>query len=203
MSSLNFPSNNTPNKPDTIPSKNLLGLSLLSTLVYVVIAFLIFRYFHDTTLDQAFKHGNELSFQLVVGGIMGVMAALMIYFVIRQSPIREVLSDFYIFEAISKLRFSQFDRIQVSAFAGVGEELLFRGAIQPLLGNVTTSIIFVGIHGYFKFKSVGHILFGLTLLGLSLMLGLLYEYIGLVAAMTAHAVYDMVMLRLVQQRDFL
>lgn len=202
MSSLDSPSNKTPKKPDAIPSKNLLGLSLLSTLFYGVIAFLIFRYFHDTTLDQAFKHGTELFSQLAVGNILGIMSALIIYFLIQQSPIRQTLSDFYIFDAISKLRFNQFDRIQVSAFAGVGEELLFRGAIQPLLGNVITSFIFVGIHGYFKFKSVGHILFGLSMLGLSLMLGLLYEYIGLVAAMTAHAIYDMVMLQLVQQRNF-
>ena len=67
--------------------------------------------------------------------------------------------------------------------------------IQPLLGIWITSIIFVGLHGYFKFKSAGHIIFGVLMFGLSMGLGYLFEEAGLIAAMVAHAVYDLTMLK--------
>ncbi len=184
-----------------IPSSKLLLLSLLSSLSYLGIAILVFRYFHGQSLYTAFDHGYKTYFQLFIGIISGVLAAGGIGFVIKCSSVAEVLNDFYIVEAISKMELTNFDRIQLSAFAGTGEELLFRGAIQPLLGNWLTSAIFIGIHGYFKFKSVGHIIFGVMMFSLSMMLGYLFEHAGLIAAMSAHAVYDVIMLKIVQAKQ--
>lgn len=82
----------------------------------------------------------------------------------------------------------------------MGEELLFRGAIQPLIGIWFTSLIFIAIHGYIGFRSFGQALFTLLLFGLSMLLGWLFMVIGLVAAMTAHAVYDLLMLWWVSAR---
>jgi len=73
--------------------------------------------------------------------------------------------------------------------------------IQPLLGIWITSIIFVGLHGYFKFKSARHIIFGVLMFGLSMGLGYLFEEAGLIAAMVAHAVYDLIMLKWMDGRD--
>lgn len=190
---------NNQHPADDSSSLNLLGMSIISFVVYSVLAFLIFRYGHYTPLTVAFEHGFSIGNQLLVGISGGVGAAAIIAFIAHRQPVSEVLNDFYIFEMIVKMRLSNFDRTQVSVFAGVGEELLFRGAIQPLLGNALTSIIFVGIHGYFKFKSKGHILFGITMFGLSMMLGFLFSYAGLIAAMAAHAIYDIIMLKLVQK----
>lgn len=111
------------------------------------------------------------------------------------------MSDYSVFKALSKANFSFFDNTQISIFAGAGEELLFRGAIQPLLGNTFTSMIFIAIHGYFKFRSSGHILFGVMMFGLSFMLGLLYEEVGLISAMFAHAMYDLIKLQIIQNKD--
>lgn len=97
------------------------------------------------------------------------------------------------------MNLNRFDRWQLSLFAGAGEELLFRGAIQPLLGIWVTSAIFIGIHGYFKFTSIGHIIFGVMMFSLSIMLGYLFEHAGLIAAMSAHAIYDVIMLKMVQK----
>ncbi|MDZ7658777.1 CPBP family intramembrane glutamic endopeptidase [Fodinibius sp.] len=182
-------------------SSKLLLLSLFSTTAYLILAILIFRYFHDQNLYTVFEHGYPVTTQLLIGIVSGGAAAGIIGFFINRPPVSEVLHDFYIVDMVSKLQFTSFDRIQLSAFAGVGEELLFRGAIQPLLGIWITSFIFIGIHGYFKFKSAGHMLFGLTMFGLSMLLGYLFEYTGLIAAMTAHAVYDVIMLQIVQGED--
>lgn len=179
-------------------SKELLIISVISGFTYLLLAFIIYHYIHNENLIKAFEHGYSTLSQLAIGIAAGSGAAAVIAFIINRSPVSDVLHDFYIVDMISKLKLSNFDRIQLSAFAGVGEELLFRGAIQPLLGIWITSFIFIAIHGYFKFKSAGHMLFGLMMLGLSMLLGYLFEYGGLIAAMSAHAVYDVIMLRIVQ-----
>jgi membrane protease YdiL (CAAX protease family) len=179
----------------------LLILSLVSANIYVFFSFLIIKYWHGGGLEDVFASTFSLWQELGIGVVSGCVAAGIIYGVIFWSPVSKILSDFTIFRALSKAKFSIFDNAQLSLFAGSGEELLFRGAIQPLLGNTITSIIFIGIHGYFKFKTPGHIFFGVMMFGLSFMLGLLFEHIGLLAAMSAHAVYDLLMLQIIQNKN--
>jgi uncharacterized protein len=187
-------------KTDELTGKKLLTMSVISFVIYVSVAWLIYWLFIDDHLMTAFEHGLPVLDQIGTGVIAGITAAGLIMFLSGREPLASVLDDFAIFRAISEIKFSPFDRIQISLFAGVGEEILFRGAIQPLLGIWLTSVIFIGIHGYFKFKSAGHIFFGLMMFGLSVMLGYLFEIAGLAAAMTAHAVYDVVMLWWVSYR---
>ena len=179
--------------------KNLLGrdllwMSLLSLIFYTGLSYLVFRYLREEPLAAAFRQGVAWQQQLGWGLLGGAVAALIIAFLAGRDPVRRVLDDFYIFRQISRMSMSPFDRLQVSLFAGVGEELLFRGALQPVLGIWITSIIFVGIHGYFKFRTGAHIFFGLMMFSLSMLLGILYQELGLISAMTAHAVYDVLML---------
>jgi uncharacterized protein len=177
-----------------ISSRDFLVMSVVSFLVYLTISLAIYYWFIDDNISAAFAHGYSLRTQVAIGGLAGCIAAAVIMFISGRPPVSEVLNDFYLFRVIKQARFTNFDRIQISFFAGVGEEMLFRGAVQPLLGIWITSIIFIGIHGYFKFTSAAHIIFGVMMFGLSAMLGYLFEYAGLVAAMTAHALYDIIML---------
>ena len=179
----------------------LLAMSVISAMVYAAIAWLLFRYAHGRSFMEVFYRGLAADYQLAVGVGAGVLAAIVIIGIIRWRPVREVLDDFYLVKVIRQMRFSSFDRIQVSLFAGAGEELLFRGAIQPLLGIWVTSAIFIGIHGYIRFRKPGHIIFTATMFGLSMLLGLLFEYCGLVSAMAAHAAYDVIMLWKVQEGE--
>lgn len=179
----------------------LLIMSVVSANIYVFFSFLIIRFWHDGGVGEVFASTFPLWQQLGIGVAAGCVATAIIYVVINLPPISKILSDFTIFKALSKANFSFFDNMQISLFAGGGEELLFRGAIQPLLGNTVTSMIFIAIHGYFKFKSPGHILFGVIMFGLSFMLGLLFEHVGLIAAMSGHAVYDLIMLQVIQRKD--
>lgn len=187
--------------PGDITSQNLLMMSAISFLFYLVLALLIYYFFYEEGIATAFDHGYSAGYQISFGGLAGCLAAVVIMFLAVRPPVSGVLKDFYIVKAISEVEFTPFDRIQLSLFAGVGEELLFRGAIQPLLGIWITSIIFIGIHGYFKFKSAGHLLFGSLMFGLSVLLGYLFENAGLIAAMSAHAVYDVIMLWWIRGRE--
>lgn len=81
-----------------------------------------------------------------------------------------------------------------SVFAGVFEELLFRHALQPLIGLVPAALLFVAVHGYFRLKPRGMWIVGIALSGFSIVLGILYERIGFWSAAAAHATYDMAVL---------
>ncbi|GAA5522345.1 CPBP family intramembrane metalloprotease [Aliifodinibius salicampi] len=180
-----------------IPSREWLILSLMSFAVYLGISYLVFYFFHDTGPVKAYGHGLSVINQLITGIGSGVIGSAIIWIAINQAAVSKVLDDFYIIKMVRQSRLTSFDCMQLSFFAGAGEELLFRGAIQPLLGIWVTSVIFVGLHGYFKFKSPGHIIFGGIMFGLSAGLGYLFEYAGLIAAMSAHATYDVIMLKLI------
>lgn len=174
----------------------LLLLSVTSAVVYLTLTFVILRVFHNAPLSSLFRHGYSFHIQLFTGILFGLLAAGIIAAVMLRTSISDILTDYAIVNLIAGMRLTPFDRLQISFFAGAGEELLFRGALQPLIGIGLASILFVGIHGYFKFTSFKHILYGGIMFALSVGLGLLYEWSGLVAAMCAHAVYDLVMLRI-------
>ena len=90
--------------------------------------------------------------------------------------------------------------------AGLGEELLFRGALQPLLGIWLTSAIFVVAHmRAYQFKKVDKaaLVQMATLFGTSALLGLIAQYVGLIAAILVHALIDicsLYMLRSLKER---
>lgn len=175
-------------------SRELLTMSAGSLVLYLFISTLLYYFVIEESLFSVFFTGETLGLQLITGISAGIVSAVIIIFFSTHPPMSQVLDDFVIFRIISRTKFTLFDKVQVSLFAGTGEELLFRGTIQPLIGIWLTSVLFIAIHGYISIKSAGHILFTILLLGLSLMLGFLFEYSGIVAAMLAHAVYDFIML---------
>ncbi|UCE89470.1 MAG: CPBP family intramembrane metalloprotease [Pseudomonadota bacterium] len=87
--------------------------------------------------------------------------------------------------AVPLLAMGAWELVGLSVLAGVAEEMLFRGALQPLVGLVGASVIFGALHaltpGYFLLA---------TLLGL--LMGSLYELTGsLLAPVVMHTLYDL------------
>jgi membrane protease YdiL (CAAX protease family) len=69
--------------------------------------------------------------------------------------------------------------------AGLGEETLFRGAVQPVLGIAVTSVLFASMHvQYGPSLLLGYIFV------LSIGLGLLRRYVNTTASFLAHAGYN-------------
>jgi membrane protease YdiL (CAAX protease family) len=73
----------------------------------------------------------------------------------------------------------------------IGEEIFFRGALQPVLGLVPTSLFFTALHAQYGFTPA---LVSLFVVGLAL--GVLARRRGTVAAILAHFVFNFVQLAL-------
>ncbi len=88
-------------------------------------------------------------------------------------------------------RFGPLSAITVGSVAGIGEEWLFRGVLQPLIGWIAASVLFgfahVGGRGMLAFGAWACAM-GLVLGGLALVTG------GLTAPIVAHGVYDVLAL---------
>ena len=82
----------------------------------------------------------------------------------------------------------------ISLCAGIGEELLFRGAIQPLLGIVITAIVFVAIHGYLNPKDWRVSVYGIFMTIIIVLFGWMTDEIGIWSAVIAHAMVDVILL---------
>lgn len=77
----------------------------------------------------------------------------------------------------------------LSASAGIGEEILFRGALQPVFGNVITSVLFALLHTQ-SLLSLGLLLLFFVSLGL----GWIRTRYSTTAAIIAHFTYNFVQL---------
>ncbi|CAN5677092.1 hypothetical protein BH23CHL2_BH23CHL2_17160 [soil metagenome] len=75
--------------------------------------------------------------------------------------------------------------LALGIFAAVGEETLFRGAIQPKYGLVFTSLVFAVLHVQYDLLLVMASLFPVGLI-----LGLERKYLGTAACIVTHALYN-------------
>lgn len=75
--------------------------------------------------------------------------------------------------------------VVLGASAGIGEEALFRGALQPRFGIVLTSALFALVHSQYGFSFVI-----LGLFGIGMLLGFERQRYGTVTAMVTHATYN-------------
>ncbi len=76
--------------------------------------------------------------------------------------------------------------VVLGASAGIGEEAIFRGALQPRYGLIIPSLLFTMLHG----PQYGFNIALLGLFGVSIILGLLRKYLNTTAAMITHALYN-------------
>lgn len=76
----------------------------------------------------------------------------------------------------------------LGASAGIGEEAVFRGALQPRFGMILPSLLFTMLHG----PQYGFNVALLGLFGVSMILALLRKHVNTTSAMIAHALYNAV-----------
>ena len=93
-------------------------------------------------------------------------------------------------------RLSLVGAIAIGAAAGVGEEWLFRGVVQPLAGLVASSVLF----GVAHVGGVRMLPFGVWATAMGLVMGTLASVTGgLTAPMVAHGVYDILALAYIRR----
>ncbi len=81
--------------------------------------------------------------------------------------------------------FSPWGALAIGISAGIGEEMIFRGALQPRIGIVGASFLFMLSHTQYAFNAGVLLIFFL-----GIVLGLLKKRLNLTAAILAHAGYD-------------
>lgn len=176
-----------------LKGNKLLLISILSGLLWVVLGFLIIHYYQSIPISEVFR-GKHFLLQILAGLITGSSIGFAGVIMIRQPSFRRILDEYAIIRQVKELSMTPKQMVYVSLVAGITEEFLFRGAIQPIIGIWWTSLLFIGIHGYIRAQSTTHILYTLFTFILSTVLGVLFIYVGLVSAMAAHFIYDVIVL---------
>ena len=97
-------------------------------------------------------------------------------------------------EPLSGLRFTLPNCLLMGALAGIGEETLFRAALQPWIGIWPASLLFALAHVGQVWVSPGitpaKLGYPVYALAAGLALGATYAHFGLAPAIVAHAAYD-------------
>ena len=131
--------------------------------------------------------------QLAIGTGYGLIAAFVGLGLIRM-PFMEPVEAKYR-TLIGSIRIGWPDIIFLSICAGVGEEILFRGGIQPHLGLWPTSILFVALHGYLNPMDWRISVYGVFMTIAIAIVGKLYIHVGAWSAFAAHTLIDVVLLK--------
>jgi membrane protease YdiL (CAAX protease family) len=162
----------------------------------VALAFFINMLFGERPLATIALDGKPLVDQIAWGTTialaMGVPIVVGIRFVPALAPLRNQLVELAI-----RADFSGLNPLWMAMFAGLGEEVLFRGAIQPIIGLWWSSLVFVLLHsGTYQFRSLNwkKAVFAVLVFVVSLLLGYIFVNIGLLAAVVAHTTIDVVLL---------
>jgi len=174
--------------------QNLMMIGLVSGALWLALGSIILYFSSDEPLLHAFHSSihmwQELAYGLGFGLVLGFIAVGMM----RSKAFQEATKDFLVLKVFRKAQLGFWDILGLSLIAGVTEEWLFRAALQPLLGLWIAALLFVAVHGYFRFNNISEILFGAFMMALSVGLGYLFAYAGLLAAIVAHTTYDVIVM---------
>ena len=137
--------------------------------------------------------------QLLLGLGLSALAAVASYASFRLTARSEATAN--TIKAYGRLDLSGFNPVWISLAAAIGEELLFRAALQPLLGVWITSLIFLLTHTpVYQFRRLNKatLVQAAGVFGASVALGFIYQYVGLLAAMMVHTALDVIGLYVVR-----
>ncbi len=175
-----------------------LASQVLTCLVLCLIAAPIIYFSRPAPLALFSRPAGPLT-QLLVGQVLALIAAAVSWVLFRitansASSARTVAS-------YARLDLSGLNPLWISIAAAIGEEMLFRAALQPLLGVWIVSLLFLLTHvPVYRFRKLD----GATLAQAasvfvgSVVLGYVFQYVGLLAAMLVHAWIDIVGLMIVR-----
>lgn len=173
-----------------LTKKAMFALSVFTLFGFSGIAYLILSFSDDVDYFDMFGK-DDLLLSIPIGLGFGIAAAFLGILLLKLPLLKET-STFYA-SLFKNLELHWTDILFYSFCAGVGEEILFRGALQPLLGLWFTAILFVILHGYISLKDLKKSSYGLFLIVISAGFGYLTLYYDLFAAMAAHFIFDVIM----------
>ncbi len=150
-------------------------------------------FFQDKIFTEIFfNQPKPFLIQLLIGLIYGFLAAKLLSILLKHKMF--VATKKFFGGMIKKFRINVIDILFVSFCAGVGEELLFRGAIQTWLGIWLSNLLFIALHGYLNPNNKAMFIYGVVLYFASIPFGYFIIHVGFWAAASAHFMVDVVLL---------
>lgn len=179
-----------------------IGLSaqMLTCLVMCMVAGAILYVAHDDPLAVL---AGPMSFtrQLIIGQGLALVAAAAAYLEYRLSARSATATATRAVDRYARLDLRGLNPLWMGVTAAVGEELLFRAALQPLLGLWVTSLVFLLTHTpVYRFRQLDRatLVQAAGVFGVSVVLGAVFQTVGLLAAIMVHAWIDIVRLSVVR-----
>jgi CAAX protease family protein len=167
--------------------------SLISTLAYPALAFSLVGIWITRSPREAIKRlGLERLSLRQVGISLGMVIPLLIFGLGLDAIGRLVQPDLYaklqrVLESMSSNITNPFVALVIGFSAGIGEEILFRGAIQPRLGIWLTAFLFAIAHTQYglSFGVLGVFMIGVVL-------GFQRRYMNTTSCIITHGAYNTV-----------
>lgn len=181
------------------PKAGLLSFSVICA-ICIAVAYLINWLFGQKSLVTIALDGEPLISQITWGTTFGISIALavgipLVIGTVYLPTFAQLRSQ--LVELAERVDFSGLNPLWISMFAGLGEEVLFRGAIQPAIGLWWASVVFVLLHsGTYQLRSLNwkKAVMATLVFAVSLLLGYIFLHFGLLAAIITHVTLDVVAL---------
>jgi len=175
------------------PTKDMALKLAAGTIVGMpLIGWAIMWFFQDTDFVSHFRGAKPFWQQIIVGLFVGTISALGAIAMMRLPFLAEANMQYS--QLLQNLKLTTSEKVYISICAGIGEEFLFRGVIQPLLGVFLTAFLFVALHGYLRLTDWRISIYGLYMIAVVVVFGFLTIYLGLAAAAVAHIAVDVILL---------
>ncbi len=175
----------------------ILQLALVTIIAMPMVALLVDHFSETVDLRTSLIGVTSVWQQIGLGALAGLIIAVIAQFLIA-SPLLQKVNVQYA-NVLGRFKLNLSEITFVSLCAGVGEEILFRGALQPFLGVIITSFVFVAIHGYINPMNWRLSIYGLYMTVGICLIGYLSVTQGLVSAIIAHTVIDIYLLYFLQK----
>lgn len=156
-------------------------------LAYVAVGYRNYRTGPEATLRLGIQKPTVTQITMGLAGVLAAFVAANIGGLLTQWLQPDVVDSLEnSMEAMTSGVTTPFVALVLALSSGIGEEVLFRGAIQPRLGMVLSAVLFTFLHAQYGFTWV---LLGLFLIGM--IFGWLAKRYGTMAAVVAHVVYNL------------
>jgi uncharacterized protein len=176
-----------------ISKKTILILALGTIVVFGGLGGVLIPFVRTVDLPIFLAGSKAIWLQIMIGIAFGLITAKAGWQIVELPRLYK--TKVFFAEIIQPLKLNLFEIILISVCAGVGEELFFRGVVQPLLGIWPTAVLFVLLHGYLNPFNLPLTLYGVFMVLVIGVMGLFTEHIGIITAISAHVAIDYFLLQ--------
>lgn len=160
------------------------------------LGYLLITYVQKKDINLILTGGKRLYIQLLIGVFYGTFSSLLAVALIKSKQF--VNTRLFFENFVHQIKPSFLSILFYSICAGIGEEILFRAGVQPIIGLWPAAIVFVLLHGYINPYNINLTLYGIFLVAIAAGFGYLFKFFGLISSVVAHIVYDVSMFSLLK-----